>query len=225
MLMEQCNNAFNLLKSEVVKMSRLEYPNPNKVFKLFTNASKHSYSGILHQEEIPKEVNTVPNLVSIAYFSYLFSEIPQLWNITKKECYSVYRSIQKFLFCLAGTKCTLYCDHKPLAPFFTMGISSLVLDDWALELQWFDIQFEHILGKKNVVADVISRLRTLALYQNNDNTDLAKTDDNVADNIVEEAHAIEWIPNLANYKMGKLNLDVLREEQWQDTFCIKRLIV
>ena len=41
---EWCNNAFNLLKSELVKMSRLQYPYPNKMFKLFTDASKHSYS-------------------------------------------------------------------------------------------------------------------------------------------------------------------------------------
>ena len=36
--MEQCNNAFNLLKSELVKMPRLQYPNPNTAFKLFKNA-------------------------------------------------------------------------------------------------------------------------------------------------------------------------------------------
>ena len=48
------------------------------------------------------------------------------------------------------------------------------------------------------------------------------TDDEVVDNIMEVVHAIEWVPNLASYKMEKLNLDVLREEQWQDTFCRKR---
>ena len=29
---EQCNNAFNLLKSELVKMPRFQCPNPNKMF-------------------------------------------------------------------------------------------------------------------------------------------------------------------------------------------------
>ena len=65
---KQCNNAFSLLKSDLVKMPILQYPNPNKAFKLFTNASKHSYSSILHQEEVPNEANVVPNLVPIAYF-------------------------------------------------------------------------------------------------------------------------------------------------------------
>ena len=31
---EQCNNAFNLLKSDLVKMPRLKYPNSNKLFKI-----------------------------------------------------------------------------------------------------------------------------------------------------------------------------------------------
>ena len=68
------------------------------------------------------------------------------------------------------------------------------------------------------MADAISSLRTLGLYQDNGNYDLAKTDDDVVDNIIEEVHAIEWIPNSAGYKMEKLNLNILREEQQQDNF-------
>ena len=210
--------------SNLVKMPRLHYPNPNEAFKLFTNASKHSYSGILHQEEIPNEANAVPSLVPIAYFSGSFSKTQQLWSTTQKECYA--QSIgqfKRFSFYLPGTKCTLYCDHKPLAPCFTTGISSLVLDCWTLELQRFDIQFGNILGKKNVVADVISKLRTLGIYLDNGNDDLAKMDDNVVDSIMDEAHAIEWVPNSAIYTMEKLNLDILGEEQWQDTFAWKKV--
>ena len=39
---EQCESAFQLLKAELTKMPALQYPNPNKPFKLFTDASKHS---------------------------------------------------------------------------------------------------------------------------------------------------------------------------------------
>ena len=86
---KQCNNAFNLLKTDLVKMPRLHYPNPNKTFKLFTDATKHSYSDILHQEEVPEEANMVPNLVLIAYFSGSSSKKQQLWNTAQKECYAV----------------------------------------------------------------------------------------------------------------------------------------
>ena len=102
-------------------------------------------------------------------------------------------------------------------------MSSQVPDHLALELQQFDIQFKHMSGKKNVVADAISRIRTLGLYQNNSNDDIATVDNNMVQNIVEEVNAIEWVPNLAGYNMEKLSLAILREEQWQDTFCFKKI--
>ena len=37
---EQCETAFKLLKAELAEMPALQYPNPNKPFKLFTDVSK-----------------------------------------------------------------------------------------------------------------------------------------------------------------------------------------
>ena len=88
--MRQCNNAFKLLKSELVKMPSLQYPNPNKLFKLFRDAPKHTYSGTLHQEDTSKVPNEEAYLISIPYFSASFGRTQQLWNTTQKECYVVY---------------------------------------------------------------------------------------------------------------------------------------
>ena len=88
-------------------------------------------------------------------------------------------------------------------------MSSPVLDHWALELQQFDIQFKHILDKRNVLAEAISQLRTLGLYQNSGNDDVMTTEDDVIRNIMEEVHAIKLLPSSPSYNMGKLNLDVL----------------
>ena len=167
-------------------MPRLQYQNPNIPFMFFTDASKHSYFGSLHQEETPYHQGAEVNLIPIAYFSGSFGRTQQLWNTTQKECYAVYRSIQNFAFYLAGTKCTLYCDHKPLAPFLMTGTSSPVHDRWPMELQQFDIKFQHIQGKCNVVADAISRLRTLGLYKDNDNKDEPSTIYDVVENIIKE---------------------------------------
>ena len=95
---KQCNNAFNLLKSDLVKMPRVQYPNPKKPFKLFTDGSKHNYLGILHQEDGSDQWNEEPDLVPIAYFSSSFSKTQQLWNTTQMECYAVYQSIKNFHF-------------------------------------------------------------------------------------------------------------------------------
>ena len=92
-----------------------------------------------------------------------------------------------------------------------------------MRLQQFDIQFQHISGKKNVVADAMHRFRNLGLYQDNGNDDLATMDDDMVENVAEEVHNIKWVLNSAGYNRQKLNLDVLREKQWQDTSCIKKV--
>ena len=78
-------NAFKFLKPELVKLPVLQYPNPNKQFKLFTDTSTHSYSGILHQEETPDIPDSEPKLIPIAYFSGSFSKTQQLWNTAQKN--------------------------------------------------------------------------------------------------------------------------------------------
>ena len=158
---KQCNSAFNILKEELCKMPSLQYPDPNKPFKLFTDASNYSYSGILHQAQ-DKEPD---QLILITYFSGCFNQTQQHWNVTMKECYTVYRSINEFSFYLTGAKCILYCDHKPLAPFIITGMKSKTMDRWALKLQQYNIKFQHVAGKENVVADAISHLKTANLYE------------------------------------------------------------
>ena len=94
-------------------MPMLQYPNPNKPFKMFTNASKHSYSGILHQEVMSDQPGVEANLIPTAYFSASFGRNQQLWNTSQKECYVVYWFIQKFAFFLADTQkvCCIVTTH------------------------------------------------------------------------------------------------------------------
>ena len=122
------------MPSSYSKQNLLKSPNPNKPFKLFTDASKDSYSVILHQEKEGQGDTDDLELIPIAYFSGTFNKTQQLWNTRQKQWYAVYRSVQKCAFYLTGTDCTLYCNHKPLKPFFTTGMSSPVSDKWALEL-------------------------------------------------------------------------------------------
>ena len=91
-------------------------------------------------------------------------------------------------------------------------MSSLVVDRWALELQQFDIKFKHIQGKKKVFNDAVSRLRTLGLYQDNDNDDVLITTNDIVENIIEEVHSTDIVPRTPAYNIGKLNIDVLRKE-------------
>ena len=179
-------------------MLSLQYPDPNKSFKLFTDASTYSYSGISHQ---PQDEET-DELIPITYFSRSFKQTQQLFIVTQKECYIVCRSINKFSFYLTGAECTLCCDHKPLAPFLTTGMKSKAMDRWALKLQQYNIKFQHVAGKANIVADAISCLKTANLYEEPKDRQMSKTPQTI-DDVME---------NL-------INLDSLIAQQKSDRFC------
>ena len=190
-------------------MPSLQYPDPNKPFKLFTDTSNYSCSGNLHQtqEEEPDQ------LIPITYFSGSFNQTQQLWHVTQRECYTVYRSINKFSLYLTGAECTLYCDHKPLAPFLMTGMKSKTMDRWALKLQQYNIKFQHAAGKDNVVADAISHLKIANLYEEPKDREVSKTPetvDDVLENLILEIH-----PHSSSSINISVNLDSLVAQENQ----------
>ena len=101
----------------------------------------------------------------VAYFLGTFTTQNKGWCATKKEAYVVLKSVQRFDYYLRGTKCTLWCDHKPLGPFLTRGMKIAKLDRWPMLLQEYDIIFVHIRGKDNILMDAISRLHMINAYE------------------------------------------------------------
>ena len=95
-------------------------------------------------------------------------------------------------------------------------MSSPVLYRWALGLKQFNIKFQHIQGKKNIVAVAISQLRTLDLYQDNGNEDIPLFTEDVIENIKEEVHLTDIIQKTATYNIEKLDLGILRKVQQCD---------
>ena len=88
----------------------------------------------------------------------------QRWSATEKEAYVAYQSILKFDLYLRGINFILCCDHKLLEPFLSKGIKMPRLNSWSVKLADYNIKFIHIKGKHNILADAISRLKTLNIY-------------------------------------------------------------
>ena len=101
----------------------------------------------------------------VAYFSGTFTYQNKSWCATEKEAYVILKSIQRFDYYLRGMRCTLRCNHKPLEPFLSRGMKIVKLDRWAMLLQEYDITFIHIKGKDNILADAISGLHTINIYE------------------------------------------------------------
>ena len=134
-------------------------PQVDKDYIIHCDASKYSYSGILQQTRPGTE-----ELAPVAYYSGNFNKKQVKWNITEKEAYAIYKSVNKFAFYITGAKTMVFSDHKPLKNFFEGGMNITKLDRWLLELE-FDISLEFIQGKLNTVTDIISHLKNEGLYK------------------------------------------------------------
>ena len=60
---------------------------------------------------------------------------------------------------LIGAKCTVQTDHRPILGIIGKPIDLLSarLRRWVIAIQQFDFKIEHISGKSNFLADVLSR--------------------------------------------------------------------
>ena len=102
-----------------------------------------------------KEI-TIDHLVS--YVIGLFHGSQLNWAALTKEAYAIYISVKKSTFYLTGHEVTLRSDHLPLKKFLRKMTLNQTVNNWSTEIKSFNINFIHISGKDNILADMLSRL-------------------------------------------------------------------
>ena len=74
------------------------------------------------------------------------------------EAFAIYMSVKKLSFYLTDAQILLRSDHKPLEKFLQKNTLNSKVNNWAMELKAFNIQFDYITGSSNVLADTLSHL-------------------------------------------------------------------
>ena len=98
------------------------------------------------------------------------------------------------------------------------GMKSQTMDRWALQLQQYNVKYEHIAGKKNVVADAISCLEAANLYEEPEDHKMFKTPESMDD--IMENLVLEVYPHQSSTSINiPFNLDSLVAQQKTDKFC------
>ena len=78
-----------------------------------------------------------------------------------KEAFAIYMSVKKLSFYLTDEQILLRSDHKPLEKFHQKNTLNSKVNNWAMELEAFNIQFDYIKGSNNILADTLSCLVTI----------------------------------------------------------------
>ena len=147
----ECDKCFHMLKDYLQEAPILRYPDPTADYILYTHASKYAYAGVLTQSIAGTDH-------PVAYTSGLFSRSQLNWAALTKQAYAIYMSVKKLSFYLDSAQITLRSDHLPLKKFLEKNTMNAKVNNWAVELESQNINFEFIAGTKNVLADTLSRL-------------------------------------------------------------------
>ena len=154
-----CQKSFELLKEALCGEPVLKYADTSKLYTLYTDASKYGWAGVLtqpHTTTIDGKSTTTDH--PVAFVSGLFRGSQLNWAALMKEAFAIYMSVKKLSFYLTDAQILLRSDHKPLEKFLLKNMLNSKVNNWAMELEAFNIQFDYIKGSNNILADTLSRL-------------------------------------------------------------------
>jgi hypothetical protein len=93
----------------------------------------------------------------VEYASRLLTPAEKNYTTTEREALAIVFGVQKFRGYLEGARVIVASDHQPLKWLMSLRSPSGRLARWALLLQSFDLRVDYIPGRRNVVADMLSR--------------------------------------------------------------------
>ena len=137
-------------KSLLANTTLLVYPNFNKPFHIYTDASDYGLGVVVFQYDD----DNIPN--PIYFYSKKFNDAQLRYTVVHKEALaaiSIFKHLRKMLF---GCSIHLYTDSLNLS--YLQTSSSMKLQRYFMEIVDFHPVIEHVAGVQNVVADFLSRM-------------------------------------------------------------------
>ena len=144
--------AFDYLKNQLIQAPILQYPDFDKEFIVYTDASGTGLGAVLFQ----KDENGRERV--IAYASRSLNKHEQNYGITDQEGLAVIWAIKHFHHYLCLKHFTVVTDHPALKFLKTSQIPTGRRGRWMMELQQHNFSIIHRPGKNNANADALSRI-------------------------------------------------------------------
>jgi hypothetical protein len=140
---DKCQEAFDEIKRVMSKEVTLAFPDFEKEFHIYADASDYQLGGVIMQDDKP-----------LAFYSRKMNSAQQNYGTGQQELLSIVETLKEFECILLGQEITIHTDHLNLLYENTKNKRLL---RWRLTLEEFAPKFVHIKGEKNVVADCLSR--------------------------------------------------------------------
>ena len=149
---EECEYAFNELKSRLCSAPLLRPPNWDIIFHVHTDASGQALGVVLtqpgeHQKDYP-----------IYFASQQFNDAEANYTVTEREALAMVYSVKKFRYYLLANSFKFFVDHQALLYLVNRPCSTGRITRWLLILQEFDFEIVVKKGKQHFMADHMSRV-------------------------------------------------------------------
>uniref|UniRef100_A0AC35U463 Reverse transcriptase domain-containing protein n=1 Tax=Rhabditophanes sp. KR3021 TaxID=114890 RepID=A0AC35U463_9BILA len=150
------NDAFEKVKSAVKHSPILIQPDikgavaGTNPFEIYVDASYQGIGSVLMQK---KDGMMRP----ILFYSRSLKNAENRYHISDLEALALVQSLKRYKNIIYNTRVKAFTDHQSLVTFFKKADLNDRLLRWSLVIQAYDLEIIHIAGKKNVLADCLSR--------------------------------------------------------------------
>jgi hypothetical protein len=132
----------------------ITYNDPRQLIIVAVDGSKKGWGAVLMQLDLKGHRHP------IRYESGVWSKSERNWDSGKHECKALLLTLKKFRSYLYGVRFTVETDAKTLVAQLQRSATDLpgaLVTRWLALLNLWDFDIVHVAGKKNVVADALSR--------------------------------------------------------------------
>ena len=143
--------SFDALKMALTNAPILVFPDYNKPFVIYTDASALGLGAVLMQDDQNGRHRV------IAYASRTLNKAEGNYSVTHQEALAIVWALKTFRDVIYGYPITCYTDHVAVTHLFKGRNLSGRLARWDLTIQEFNPTFKYVPGKANKVADSLSR--------------------------------------------------------------------
>jgi len=166
---EEHQKVFKELKEKIMSQQVLLLPRREGKFRVKTDASGHTIEAVLSQEQDGK-------WKPIAFLSRMIQPAEQNYKIYDKELLTIVEALTKWRQYLLDTLETfeIWTDHKNLKYVQESHKLNGRQARWYLKLQDYDFILQHIPGKTNTKADILSRKDQVNTKEDNKDIQLLK---------------------------------------------------
>ena len=148
---ENEDSAFEKLKKKLKEAPILIYPDFEKEFFVFTDASDYAVGSALCQVKNNK-------FFPIGYQSKKLNGTQQNYSTLKKEALAIKLALAYYRTIIFGHRVTVFTDHRPLISVFGKILPRGAVGRWVLEIMNYRPIVRYVIGRVNVTADALSRV-------------------------------------------------------------------